>query len=61
MCLYEISFVSVVNSTFTYFCIFPLMLFVGLLLLLLFQGFGAGNFKALFEAFEAEQDIRGNL
>ncbi|XP_065831388.1 4-hydroxyphenylpyruvate dioxygenase-like [Oscarella lobularis] len=25
------------------------------------QGFGAGNFKALFEAIEAEQDLRGNL
>jgi len=25
------------------------------------QGFGAGNFKALFQAFEQEQDIRGNL
>jgi hypothetical protein len=27
----------------------------------LFQGFGAGNFKALFEAIEAEQSQRGNL
>jgi len=25
------------------------------------QGFGAGNFKALFEAIEADQAIRGNL
>uniref|UniRef100_A0A0N8ETK4 4-hydroxyphenylpyruvate dioxygenase n=1 Tax=Heterocephalus glaber TaxID=10181 RepID=A0A0N8ETK4_HETGA len=25
------------------------------------QGFGAGNFNALFKAFEAEQDLRGNL
>jgi len=25
------------------------------------QGFGAGNFKALFEAIEAEQAKRGNL
>ncbi|MCB0344309.1 MAG: 4-hydroxyphenylpyruvate dioxygenase [Bdellovibrionales bacterium] len=25
------------------------------------QGFGAGNFKALFEALEREQDLRGNL
>ena len=25
------------------------------------QGFGAGNFKALFEAIEAEQELRGNL
>ena len=25
------------------------------------QGFGAGNFKALFEAIELEQDRRGNL
>jgi len=25
------------------------------------NGFGAGNFKALFEAFETEQDRRGNL
>ncbi len=25
------------------------------------QGFGAGNFKALFEAIEAEQEKRGNL
>lgn len=25
------------------------------------QGFGAGNFKALFEAIEAEQAERGNL
>lgn len=24
-------------------------------------GFGAGNFKALFESIEAEQDKRGNL
>lgn len=26
-----------------------------------FDGFGAGNFKALFEAFEQEQALRGNL
>ncbi|KAI1952417.1 hypothetical protein LOZ12_001927 [Ophidiomyces ophidiicola] len=26
-----------------------------------FDGFGAGNFKALFEAFEKEQELRGNL
>lgn len=26
-----------------------------------FDGFGAGNFKSLFEAFEREQEIRGNL
>lgn len=26
-----------------------------------FQGFGAGNFKALFEAIEVEQFQRGNL
>jgi 4-hydroxyphenylpyruvate dioxygenase len=25
------------------------------------RGFGAGNFKALFEAIEAEQARRGNL
>ncbi len=25
------------------------------------SGFGAGNFKALFEAIEREQDARGNL
>merc|ERR1711907_556446 len=25
------------------------------------QGFGAGNFKALFEAIEADQAMRGNL
>ncbi len=25
------------------------------------QGFGAGNFKALFEAIELDQDARGNL
>jgi 4-hydroxyphenylpyruvate dioxygenase len=25
------------------------------------NGFGAGNFKALFEAIEAEQELRGNL
>lgn len=25
------------------------------------QGFGAGNFKSLFEAIEAEQERRGNL
>jgi 4-hydroxyphenylpyruvate dioxygenase len=25
------------------------------------QGFGAGNFKALFEAIEREQEKRGNL
>jgi 4-hydroxyphenylpyruvate dioxygenase len=25
------------------------------------QGFGAGNFKALFESIEIEQDKRGNL
>jgi 4-hydroxyphenylpyruvate dioxygenase len=25
------------------------------------NGFGAGNFKALFEALEIEQDKRGNL
>lgn len=26
-----------------------------------FDGFGAGNFKSLFEAFEREQVLRGNL
>ena len=26
-----------------------------------FNGFGAGNFKSLFEAIEREQDARGNL
>lgn len=26
-----------------------------------FEGFGAGNFKSLFEAIEREQDERGNL
>lgn len=26
-----------------------------------FDGFGAGNFKGLFEAFEREQEVRGNL
>ena len=26
-----------------------------------FQGFGVGNFKALFEAIELEQAERGNL
>ncbi len=26
-----------------------------------FQGFGAGNFKALFEAIERDQAARGNL
>lgn len=25
------------------------------------QGFGAGNFKSLFESIEAEQERRGNL
>lgn len=25
------------------------------------QGFGAGNFKSLFEAIEKDQDARGNL
>ena len=25
------------------------------------RGFGAGNFKALFEALEREQELRGNL
>ena len=25
------------------------------------RGFGEGNFKALFEALEREQDLRGNL
>ena len=25
------------------------------------RGFGVGNFKALFEAIEREQDLRGNL
>ncbi|KAF9152730.1 hypothetical protein BG015_004785, partial [Linnemannia schmuckeri] len=25
-----------------------------------FEGFGAGNFKALFEAIEREQELRGN-
>lgn len=25
------------------------------------QGFGAGNFNALFKAFEEEQNLRGNL
>lgn len=29
--------------------------------LLSFQGFGAGNFKSLFEAIEKDQDARGNL
>ena len=32
-----------------YFVFFPL------------QGFGAGNFKSLFEAIEADQEERGNL
>ena len=26
-----------------------------------FDGFGAGNFKSLFEAIEREQELRGNL
>lgn len=26
-----------------------------------FDGFGAGNFKSLFEAFERDQALRGNL
>lgn len=26
-----------------------------------FDGFGAGNFRSLFEAFEREQALRGNL
>jgi 4-hydroxyphenylpyruvate dioxygenase len=26
-----------------------------------FDGFGAGNFKSLFEAIEREQEARGNL
>lgn len=26
-----------------------------------FSGFGAGNFKSLFEAIEREQELRGNL
>lgn len=26
-----------------------------------FDGFGAGNFKSLFEAIEREQALRGNL
>lgn len=30
-------------------------------LIFYFQGFGAGNFKALFEAIEADQAERGNL
>jgi hypothetical protein len=34
---------------------------ITLLLIFLFQGFGAGNFKSLFEAIEADQDERGNL
>ena len=29
--------------------------------LLFLQGFGAGNFKSLFEAIEADQAERGNL
>ena len=29
--------------------------------LYIFQGFGAGNFKSLFEAIEADQAERGNL
>lgn len=28
---------------------------------IILQGFGAGNFKSLFEAIEIEQDRRGNL
>lgn len=28
---------------------------------ILLQGFGAGNFKSLFEAIEIDQDARGNL
>lgn len=36
----------------------PLIFFI---FLFHFQGFGAGNFKALFEAIEAEQAKRGNL
>ena len=30
-------------------------------ILYFFQGFGAGNFKSLFEAIEKDQDARGNL
>lgn len=30
-------------------------------MLLSLQGFGAGNFKSLFEAIETDQDARGNL
>ena len=30
-------------------------------MVIMFQGFGAGNFKALFEAIESEQSQRGNL
>ena len=29
--------------------------------LLVVQGFGAGNFKSLFEAIELDQEQRGNL
>ena len=31
------------------------------LCIFLLQGFGAGNFQALFQAIEAEQEKRGNL
>ena len=37
-----------------------LMIF-SLPLTLYFQGFGAGNFKSLFEAIELDQAERGNL
>lgn len=35
--------------------------FIGVIQRNNFDGFGAGNFKSLFEAFEREQALRGNL
>lgn len=36
-------------------------IFSELTFIFFFQGFGAGNFKSLFEAIELDQERRGNL
>lgn len=40
---------------------FHLQQFHSFIFIFHFQGFGAGNFKSLFEAIEADQHARGNL
>lgn len=38
-----------------------ILIYMSIICINLLQGFGAGNFKALFEAIESDQAERGNL